>query len=288
MIWRPLSVFPSLHGVLVGRVPPLRRYSGGAKPSCRPSRRTSFPSFGGTFLPSCVFRSRGRPVAYVLAGQGFESPGDPLSSGLFGRSRQDFTRSWGTLLRICPAPGPRPDRCPLASRGNIDAAPIRPKMKAPEWSISRLIHKAFARAVYASPGSLLPRTQDSLRLPARLYRVGFEPTGPDRVVSESRHVSLPPLPGTAYHHGKPACREGLQNSVLPEHAHSKSEDRWPAKLNSEDLTPARANSPPTIQARPSHCRNRGIVLHDGTGDACEYNGWQSSPSDPAFPLEGRP
>jgi len=48
MTRRPLAVFPSLHGVLLGRVPPLHRYYEDAKPSCHPFRRTSFPSLGDT------------------------------------------------------------------------------------------------------------------------------------------------------------------------------------------------------------------------------------------------
>ena len=48
MTRRPLAVFPSLHRVLLGRVPRLPRYYEDAQPSCHPFRRTSFPAFGDT------------------------------------------------------------------------------------------------------------------------------------------------------------------------------------------------------------------------------------------------
>ena len=47
--------------VLAGRVPRLPRYYQGTATSCRPSRRTSLPSFGGT-TGTRTFRSRRRCV----------------------------------------------------------------------------------------------------------------------------------------------------------------------------------------------------------------------------------
>ena len=45
----------SLHWLRLGPVRPLRRYYQDATTSCRPSRRTSFPSLGGTSVPLVVF-----------------------------------------------------------------------------------------------------------------------------------------------------------------------------------------------------------------------------------------
>jgi hypothetical protein len=71
-------------------------------------------------------------------------------------------------------PGPMPPSlCRRHRRGPryVDSEGSR------DWFLSRLDHTASALAVYASPSSLPPPTQDSLRLPARLYRVGLAPTG---------------------------------------------------------------------------------------------------------------
>ena len=54
----PLSVFPSLHRVPAGPVPRLHQYYEGAATSSRPSRRTSFPSFGGTSVALVMFAPR--------------------------------------------------------------------------------------------------------------------------------------------------------------------------------------------------------------------------------------
>ena len=70
-----------------GRVPPLRRYSQGATTSCRPSRRTSWPSLGGT--------SRVHSLCSLLAGRvrrrGLElltrSPGRDLAEEATGSPR---------------------------------------------------------------------------------------------------------------------------------------------------------------------------------------------------------
>ena len=83
-------------------------------------------------------------------------------------------------LPCSPTPvGPTPP----GPGGDADAALTTSTAKAPARKLSRLNHTAFALAVYASPGFLCP-TQDSLRLPARLYRTGFEPAGSNGKVSE--------------------------------------------------------------------------------------------------------
>ena len=56
----PLTVFPSLHRVPAGPVPRLHQYYEGATTSCRPSRRTSFPSLGGTSVALVIMLLDGR------------------------------------------------------------------------------------------------------------------------------------------------------------------------------------------------------------------------------------
>jgi hypothetical protein len=61
--------------VLAGRVPRLHRYYQGTATSCRPSRRASFPSFGGA-TGSRTFRSRGGCVN-AARGPGVVRPVSP-------------------------------------------------------------------------------------------------------------------------------------------------------------------------------------------------------------------
>ena len=65
-------------------VPPLRRYYQGTATSCRPSRRVSFPSLGGT-TGSRIFRSRRRCVPQRRA-RGW-SPGIPFRAFSRGNDR---------------------------------------------------------------------------------------------------------------------------------------------------------------------------------------------------------
>ena len=90
---------PSLPGVpRVGS--PASSVLRGAPTSCRPSRRTSFPSLGGTTAASCV-RSLHRPDAPVQRPGIFGRPGYP--SRRVPWRRQDLPGSWGTPMCACPA-----------------------------------------------------------------------------------------------------------------------------------------------------------------------------------------
>ncbi len=89
----PISVFPSLHRVLRDQFPRLRQYYEGATTSCRPSRRTSFPSLGGTSVALVAFAPR-RTSAPPRPGVGH-----PVSpAGILPRKRQDLPSSWGTPI----------------------------------------------------------------------------------------------------------------------------------------------------------------------------------------------
>ena len=80
----------SLPWLRPGTVRQLRRYYQGAMTSCRPFRRTSFPSFGGT---SRFTRSVRSPADECAAEAWSWSPGD--SGRESTRRRQDLPSSWG-------------------------------------------------------------------------------------------------------------------------------------------------------------------------------------------------
>jgi len=77
------------------RVPLLPRYYQSATTSCRPSRRTSLPSFGGTSVPLVVFAPR-RTSAPPKPG--VSHPVAP--AGMLPRRRQDLPSSWGTPMSV--------------------------------------------------------------------------------------------------------------------------------------------------------------------------------------------
>jgi len=78
-------------------VPPLRRYYQGTATSCRPSRRTSFPSLGGT-TGTRRFRSR-RRGAWPASGLGLVARYP--RPGCLPWRRQDLPSSWGTPIPVC-------------------------------------------------------------------------------------------------------------------------------------------------------------------------------------------
>ena len=75
-------------------VPPLRRYYQGTATPCRPSRRTSLPSLGGT-TGTRTFRSRRRCV-WPAAGLGLVARCP--HPGLLPWRRQGLPSSWGTSI----------------------------------------------------------------------------------------------------------------------------------------------------------------------------------------------
>jgi len=119
--------------------------------SCRPSPRTSFPSFGGTSVALVGFAPR-RTSAPPRPGVGH--PVTP--AGMLPRRRQDLSSSWGISIvrlhmfrdagRIAYT---KPLQCSSMALGIS-------KAKAPTKGLSTLNSMAFGLAVYASPGSLPP------------------------------------------------------------------------------------------------------------------------------------
>src|SRR5262245_32560836 len=101
-----------------GRVPPLRRYYQGATTPCRPSRRTSLPSFGGTSASTRSFRSSpdecaakawswspgvsGRDLAEETAGSPRFLGNPECPFAMFSRRRRDCGYQTGTVSRRGP------------------------------------------------------------------------------------------------------------------------------------------------------------------------------------------
>ena len=141
-----------------GRVPLLRRYYQSATTSCRPSRRTSLPSFGGTSASTRSFAPR-RTSAPPRPGVGH--PVSPAGTSL--RKRQDLPSSWRTpivrLHMFYADAGRTADTRPLRCR---DMALGDRTAKAPAKGLSTLNSMAFGLAVYASQCGLPRPTQNSL------------------------------------------------------------------------------------------------------------------------------
>ena len=129
-----------------GAVRQLRRYYQDAMTSCRPSRRTSFPSLGCTSVALVVFAPR-RTSAPPRPGVG--NPVAP--AGMLPRKRQDLPSSWGTsIVRLHMfhsdagrTARTRPLQCSSVALGAS-------KAKAPTKGLSTLNSMAFGLAVYAS------------------------------------------------------------------------------------------------------------------------------------------
>ena len=124
-----------------------RRYD-----ALQPSRRTSFPSFGGTSVTLVVFAPR-RPSAPPRPGVGH-----PVSpAGISPRRRAGSPKFPGNPN--CPfahVPIRRRQDCSHQTIHYSSVALGHRKAKAPTKGLSALNSMAFGLAVYASPGSLPP------------------------------------------------------------------------------------------------------------------------------------
>ena len=111
------------------RIPRLLRYYQGTATSCRPSRRTSLPSLGGTASVACLFApAGGRRLAPT--GQGVDhryTPG-PDSSGGNGR-----TSHVPREPQLCLCPVLRPRQAGFRS-GHLRPAVIGPRSNHDEGS----------------------------------------------------------------------------------------------------------------------------------------------------------
>lgn len=114
--------------------------------SCRPSRRASLPSLGGTTRSARVSPAHGRALPWTSL---LELVTRYLRPGVGQWRRQDLLRSWGTpsVLLPCSSTPAGPTHQAIRCAGT---APDLSTTKAPAFVLSRLNHTASALAVYAS------------------------------------------------------------------------------------------------------------------------------------------
>ena len=179
----------SLPWLRPGAVRQLRRYYQGAMTSCRPSRRASLPSLGGTSVALVLFAPK-RTSAPLRPGVGH--PVAP--SGVY---RGDD--------RISQVPGePQLPVCHVQSTPAGLRAPDR--YSAAAWPLvcekQRLPRKVFRRSIAWRSGSLSTlrrlgypvRRKTRFQPLVRRYWTGFPPAGSLRKVSECFLHLNPPLP----------------------------------------------------------------------------------------------
>jgi hypothetical protein len=184
----------SLPWLRPGAVRQLRRYYQGAMTSCRPSRRTSLPSFGGTSAFTRSFRSS----ADECAAEAWS-----WSPGGSGRDCAEETTGSPKFLGNphCRLPcsvdagrtaGTRPVQCSSVAPGIRTA-------KAPAKGLSTLNSMAFGLAVYASPREL-PRFDARLASSRWSDATGraFHPQGSNERFQSVSLTSHPPSPSFAW------------------------------------------------------------------------------------------
>ena len=141
----------SLHWLQPGTVHQFHGYHQDALTSCRPSRRPSLPSIGGTTGALVSFRSRHHRV---LRCAGLELVTRYLQPGFLPRRRQDLPSSWGTpIVRLRMFFDADRTACTRPVRSS-NMAPAGRTTKAPAKGLSTLNSMAFGLAVYASQHGL--------------------------------------------------------------------------------------------------------------------------------------
>ena len=162
---------------------------------CRPSRRTSLPSFGGTTcvpVHSLLWAARhGASRRPGLIGH----PDAPVSGVLMWR-RQGLPGSWGTRMHVPCSQTPTGPRRQAVCDALVLPSAFR-TASAPAVSVlTGLNHTARAFAVYASQDGLL---RHHARLASGCWpdfaRRDWLPAGSQRKVSVCLTTSHPPSPG---------------------------------------------------------------------------------------------
>ena len=163
----------SLRWLQQGAVRQLQRYYQDAMTSCRPSRRTSLPSLGGTSaFTRCV-----RSPADECAAEAWS-----WSPGISGRDVAEETKGSPKFLGNLD--------CPFAHVQSTPAGLLAPdQYSAAAWPLveqrQRLPRKVFRRSIAWLSDSLstlrrvryLPRRKTRFRPLVRRYRTGFPPAG---------------------------------------------------------------------------------------------------------------
>ena len=159
--------------------------------SCRPSRRTSLPSLGGTSVALVVFAPR-RTSAPPRPGVG-----DPVSpAGNSPRRRQDLPSSWGTpIVRLHMFSRRRQDCLHQTITVQQRGPWYVEKQRLPRLGLSTLNSMAFGLAVYASQCGL-PRHHARLASSCWSGSTGraFHPQGSAERFQSCFITSHPPFP----------------------------------------------------------------------------------------------
>ncbi len=164
-----------LHGVRSDRVPPLRRYYQGTTTSCRPSRRTSLPSLGGTTGAfGCLRFSRHRRTP--SDGPGVVQPVSPSGvSSVETTGSPKFLGNPNPRLHMFSDPGRTARHRPKHS-GRM--APAKGTTKAPTISDFRgsMAWLPSSLSTLRSAGYPTPR-KTRFQVLVRLSWTGFPPAG---------------------------------------------------------------------------------------------------------------
>ena len=122
----------SLHAVRAGPVSTLQRYYQGATTSCRPSRRASLPSLGGTtrcvlrFAPTTSRRNGGGPGVLRV-----RRP--PRNCRMIRWRRQDLPSSWETPSASVPCSSTPAGLHAPDQNGAAARPPLRERRRLPHW-----------------------------------------------------------------------------------------------------------------------------------------------------------
>ncbi len=179
-----------------GRVPLLRRYSQSATTSCRPSRRASLPSLGGTSVALVRFA----PPADECAARGLELVTRWLPPG-YTEETTGLPSSWGTPIVRLPMFSRLRRDCPRQTITARQRGPWYPKSKGShERVFEAQLHGVRTgcghRAKHGrlrSEGYPTPR-KTRLRPLVRRYRAGFPPARFQRKVSDQPPFISSPFP----------------------------------------------------------------------------------------------
>ena len=187
----------SLDRVPVGPVPPLQRYYQDATISCLPSRRTSFPSLGGTTVASAirsVWLEMPKPPAGGVEAFAGHPPSRPSCRGKGRTSQVPARPQWPVrhALRL------RRNRTRLAMIAAATWPPLREPRGLPQGTFGAQYHGFQARCLRFEVRVTPTRRKTRFRPLARRYRVGFSPTGSPRKVSATHSCSRPPFAGLAW------------------------------------------------------------------------------------------
>ncbi len=173
-------------------VPPLQRYYQGTATSCRPFRRTSFPSSGR-------YHGCAGHVSYLPPPPSAERRAWGWSPGIPGR---DVFRGDDRISQVPGEPPfpfahvlrPRPADTSLTTCGTFAWPPRRERRRRRQQRLSRLNSMAFGLAAYVSRCWSPVTAQGSLPGAGQALPGGLSPAGLRQKVFNSPHVGCPPLP----------------------------------------------------------------------------------------------